>query len=417
MVSIKAALTTAVPDRPAIRPTHIDLFAGCGGLSLGLHNAGWRGLLAIEKNTDAFETFKFNLIDRLDHFDWPAWLPVRNYDINYVTKKYSGQLKSLRGTVDLVTGGPPCQGFSMVGRREEGDGRNRLFNSYVRFVDLVRPKFVLFENVKGFTIGFKKRGNGTGEAYSARVTKRLVALGYDVEARLLDFGEFGVPQRRKRFILVGCIQGKAKDFFDRIVASRRNFVAAKGISVETTAKEAISDLLRANGSVPSPDSKSFMAGLYSKPKNGYQKALRRGVLSSSRPADSHRFAHHGKETINKFRYIVDELPGNKQVDHAVNVRYGSKKKVIARLDAEAKSPTLTTLPDDCIHYEEPRILTVREYARLQSFPDTFEFKGKYTTGNTQRKRDVPRYTQVGNAIPPLFAEQAGATILEMVTRG
>ena len=99
--------------------TVIDLFAGCGGLSLGLYLAGWQGLFAIEKNAFAFETLKHNLIDNKKHFAWPDWLPQTNHDINEVLTNYAEQLQNLRGTVDLVAGGPPCQGFSMAGQRIE----------------------------------------------------------------------------------------------------------------------------------------------------------------------------------------------------------------------------------------------------------------------------------------------------------
>ncbi|MBW7913589.1 MAG: DNA cytosine methyltransferase, partial [Taibaiella sp.] len=98
--------------------SYIDLFAGCGGLSLGLHNAGWKGLFAVEKSPDAFKTLKYNLIDKKNHFNWPKWLgEPTNLEINEVIKKYKNQLQNLRGKVDLVAGGPPCQGFSMAGRR------------------------------------------------------------------------------------------------------------------------------------------------------------------------------------------------------------------------------------------------------------------------------------------------------------
>lgn len=140
--------------------TVIDLFAGCGGLSLGLYQAGWSGLFAIEKNPFAFETLKANLIDNKKHFNWPQWLPQTPHDINEVLKKYKVQLEGLRGKVDLVAGGPPCQGFSMAGKRVEDDIRNNLVFSYIKFIDLVRPKIILFENVKGFTYAFDKKKMG-----------------------------------------------------------------------------------------------------------------------------------------------------------------------------------------------------------------------------------------------------------------
>src|SRR4030042_4644814 len=108
--------------------TYIDLFAGCGGMSLGLHNAGWKGLFAIEKDSMAFETLKFNLIDRLKHFNWPSWFPIKNHDIREVIKNYSDKLLKLQGRVDLVVGGPPCQGFSTAGKRDEKDERNKMID-------------------------------------------------------------------------------------------------------------------------------------------------------------------------------------------------------------------------------------------------------------------------------------------------
>lgn len=140
--------------------TTIDLFAGCGGLSLGLYQAGWKGLFAIEKNAFAFETLKFNLIDNKKHFDWPDWLPQTSHDINEVLEKYPEQLKSLRGKVDLVAGGPPCQGFSMAGKRVEDDVRNQLVFSYVRFINLVQPQMILFENVRFYLCIRQRKKDG-----------------------------------------------------------------------------------------------------------------------------------------------------------------------------------------------------------------------------------------------------------------
>ena len=175
---------------------YIDLFSGCGGLALGLHNAGWQGTFAIEKSADAFSTLKFNLIDKKNNFKWPDWLPKTNHDINNIIANYSNELKALRGKISLIAGGPPCQGFSMAGRRREDDERNKLIDSYIQFIKLVEPEILFFENVKGFTIGFKK-DNKRGEAYSVYVVSQLEKLGYDVKGQIIDFSEYGVPQKRQ----------------------------------------------------------------------------------------------------------------------------------------------------------------------------------------------------------------------------
>jgi len=398
--------------------TYIDLFSGCGGLSLGLHNAGWKGLFAIEKNKDAFETLEYNLIENKHHFDWPKWLPKSNHEIDECLTTYKKQLFKLQNKVDLVAGGPPCQGFSMAGRRNENDNRNNLVNSYISFIELVRPKIIFFENVKGFTLKFKKNKE-KGREYSSFVEKALTDAGYYVEGHLVNFGDFGIPQKRTRFILIGIRNDVpnasvelAQSFFDKVKANSFSFLAEKNLTVDTNIKDALSDLLKQNGVGQSPDTASYTAGLYKKPQGAYQKLMREGVQGEI--ADSHRFPKHRVDIIEKFQYILDNSRKNRDIDESIRTRYNIKKHTIIPLDGDGKSPTITTLPDDYIHYCEPRILTVREYARIQSFPDWFQFKGKYTTGGKVRTKEVPRYSQIGNAIPPLFGEQSGLILKQLI---
>jgi len=399
---------------------YIDLFAGCGGLSLGLHNAGWNGLFAIEKSPDAFKTLEYNLINKKKHFDWPEWLPKKNHEINSVIEAYEKELLSLRGTVSLIAGGPPCQGFSMAGRRNETDERNDLINSYIKFVEYVKPKIIFFENVKGFTMEFKKNKE-KGIAYSSVVTQKLQNEGYYVKGKLVNFGDYGVPQKRTRFILIGMrndIENASQDivdnFFTSLESQSFSFLKKKGLSKEINLQDAISDLLKSNGTEQSPDTKSFQAGKYGQKKSTYQVYMRKGIQNDV--ADSHRFPKHLQTTSDRFKIILDLSTNRRNFDLSKDVReiYNLKKHTIIPLCGESKSPTITTLPDDYIHYSEPRILTVREYARIQSFPDWYEFKGKYTTGGKKRTQEVPRYTQIGNAIPPLFAEQSGLILQKLI---
>ena len=132
---------------------------------------------------------------------------------------------------------------------------------------------------------------------------------------------------------------------------------------------------------------------------------------------SHRFANHRKETIAKFKYILSNATKNKSLSSEVKAKFNLKKRTIIPLSGELPTPTITTLPDDYIHYSEPRIFTVREYARIQSFNDWYHFKGKYTTGGKLRTKEVPRYSQIGNAIPPLFGEQAGHSLTKLLRNG
>jgi DNA (cytosine-5)-methyltransferase 1 len=397
--------------RMACNPKCVDVYAGCGGLSWGLMRSGWDGLFAIEKDAFAFATLQRNLIERNKHFRWPEWIPIGPHDINDVLSNYEANLRKLSSTVDLVVGGPPCQGFSINGRRDVNDKRNKLVASYVSLIELLKPTLLFFENVRGFAMEFSKNGSGT--IYSDQVTRRLKRLGYDVHAEIVNFADYGIPQRRWRFILVGRLGGRAEDFFDSLKAKRDAFLAQKGLRSKRTVSQAISDLEKKHGDSDCPDSKKFRSGNYAPPKNQYQRLMRSDCVLKI--PDSHRFPKHRTDIIERFKEILRHAPRNKQLSGDLRTKYDLKKRSITPLDRGSVCPTITSLPDDYIHYDEPRVLTVRECARIQSFPDDFEFRGKYTSGGDRREREVPRYTQVANAIPPLFAELAGFALKEILS--
>ncbi|MCB1176204.1 MAG: DNA cytosine methyltransferase [Leptospiraceae bacterium] len=396
---------------------YIDIFAGCGGLSLGFFNAGWKGVFAVEKNIDAFSTLKFNLIDNKNHFEWPSWLPQKEHDINELTKNYQDELNLLKGKVDLVAGGPPCQGFSLAGRRNLGDTRNELVDSYIKFVELIEPKAVFFENVKGFTHTFNP-GSKKEKKFSHYVIEELKRLGYNVYPDLINVAELGLPQRRHRFILIGFKNKNIKPeiFFKRLKENKSKFLKLKNLDDSPSLEEAISDLNTEHGKEVSPDTKTFFSGKYGKPDSKFQAFLRNGYSSKHKLPDSHRIPNHSKFVVNKFSYILKNCEKNKIISEDLKIKFNTKKRTTIPLEGKTQSPTITSLPDDYIHYKEPRTLTVRECARIQSFPDWFEFKGKYTTGGKARKQEVPRYTQVGNAIPPLFAEQCAIVLREILDK-
>jgi DNA (cytosine-5)-methyltransferase 1 len=389
---------------------YIDIFAGCGGLSLGLYNAGWKGLFAIEKNSMAFATLKHNLIDKRDHFEWPEWLLKEPHDIKTILEENRAELAALENKVDLVAGGPPCQGFSFAGKRDEQDHRNQLVNSYIDFVSLVKPKMIFFENVRGFTSKFIKK-QSEGIIYSKIVAKKLDSLGFNVKPDIIDFSEYGIPQKRRRFILIGIRKGEGDvdTFFEKLSRNKKLFLTKRGLSSTVSSSEAISDLEMRHGVIPSPDSKNFKAGRYGPAHTRYQEFMKGDCKNSP---DSHRFVNHKNKTIEKFKSLMT-YPRNKNLPSGDKKSLNINKNCITPLDPNQPSPTLTTLPDDYIHYSEPRVMTVREFARLQSFNDWFEFREKYTTGGKFRVSEVPRYSQVGNAIPPLFVEQAGTVLKAM----
>lgn len=389
---------------------YIDIFAGCGGLSLGLFNSGWKGLFAIEKNAEAFSTLKYNLVDNKNHFQWVDWMEQKNHDINEVLVHYKKELERLSGKIPLVVGGPPCQGFSMAGQRKKNDVRNKLVHSYIEFIKIIKPSYLFFENVHGFTIGFKNRYNKKTKPMSIYIVDELKKMGYKIHCEVLDISEFGVPQKRKRFILVGSLTSDPKDFFDILKGKRQSFLSERELDSKASVKDAIGDLLSANGQISCPDSKGFMSGIYGQATTKYQRYMRKGISKTLQP-DSHRFAKHKDKTTELFITMQNVCEYGKRLSTKNTDLEGFKRRGITILVPNKQCNTITSHPDDYLHYSEPRILTVRECARIQSFPDWYQFKGKYTTGGKLRKVEVPRYTQVGNAIPPLFAEQVGQALI------
>ena len=269
---------------------YIDLFAGCGGLSTGLHLAGWKGLFAVERNASAFSTLKANLIEEKRHFDWPTWLETANWDIQELLLQKTGELSKLRNTIDLIVGGPPCQGFSTAGRRREADNRNSLVFSYLKMVEIVKPRAILFENVKGFTMKFKANEQA-GISYSQLVIEQLRLLGYkDARGELIDMSDYGVPQRRQRFIVMATRDGLADKAFETLEGNCATYLSDRGIPQRNGAKAGLSDLQRRHGIAACPDSKGFESGVTSRPNTGLQRYLR--TRSSCHIPNSHRFVNH-----------------------------------------------------------------------------------------------------------------------------
>lgn len=415
----------------------LDLFAGCGGLSLGLLNSGWRGLFAIEQNRDAFKTLRHNLVDMKDHnrgrprFEWPAWLDTGPNEIRNFIKKYRSELSGLVGAVQLVAGGPPCQGFSFAGRRTGKDPRNELFRLQLQIVDLVKPQVVLLENVRGIDMAFgakearkTKRCGRPRKSYAGRIRDALRKHGYEVQQELVRAVDFGVPQLRPRYFTLGIRRGvfssqACPDFFEILRGIRADFLKSKGLPVHRslTVAEAISDLETEGKEIVAcvdPESPpGFGEIVYRGPGSAYQRLMHDGM--NGQAPNSLRLVNHRPETAARFREILNTCRKGVQLSDDERKRLGIKKTAIVPLAPNQPSHTLTTLPDDLLHYAEPRVHTVREHARLQSFPDWFEFRGKYTTGGDRRSLECPRYTQVGNAVPPLLAEAIGETLKELLS--
>ncbi|TXT27261.1 MAG: DNA (cytosine-5-)-methyltransferase [Gallionellaceae bacterium] len=316
----------------------------------------------------------------------------------------------------------------MAGRRTHSDPRNSLIEDYIKLVDKLQPRMLLIENVRGFTLPFKKHGNGDSKdtPYSTKVVGRLETIGYKVFSKLLDLSEYGVPQVRKRFIIIAIrdgdpalkkLDGKAP--FDILATSREQFLSSRGLPTDkpVTVKQAIGDLEMTGKALMDStdfDLKGYKQIVYKVrgSKSNFAKLMGNG--SQAHP-DSLRLPKHKPATIEQFTKIITTCTKGKTLGKKDRARLGIKKHALTPLRADSPSATITTLPDDMIHYSEPRILTVRENARIQTFPDWFKFTGKYTTGGKDRKNECPRYTQVGNAVPPLFSEAIGQVLKELAS--
>lgn len=404
---------------------YIDFFSGCGGLSLGLGSSGWNGVFAIEIDPMAFQTFKHNLIDSKSirhHFDsWPEWLSVEPHAIEDVLEDPSirSNLLSLSGKIMLVAGGPPCQGFSVAGARNGKDPRNLLVFKQIEAIKILKPSFVIIENVGGFEKRFVSRPSDDRTiSVAEEALNELIKAGYNVGKVRVNAANCGVPQVRHRVILFGISKELLPDvnaaelFEDTLAKVAIEQRQELGLAVDryVNVKEAISDLA-GDETVSDPEFPNYKTCRYLKVESAYQELMRKNVSSLEIPT-SHRFNKHSAKIIDLIKLAQKtQLPGRLSKDFLYENNCHSNKRYV--LDTTIPSSTLTTAPDELFHYKQPRIVTLREMARLQSFPDDFSFYGRYTLNGPSRGIDVPRNAQIGNAIPPLVGRAFGKAIMEI----
>ena len=308
-----------------------------------------------------------------------------------------------------------------------------MFERYVRIVALVQPKFLVLENVPGMSVAHRRtdsRSSGVKTFYE-KLLEALHEIDYVASGVVLDASRFGVPQRRPRLVVVGMRSDVAKNHpsgstgvFPWIAQAGAEQMAAFTKSPHVSAKEAISDLRVGTGTNRERKTKKytridsrpgFRQLKYKQPETPFQKAMNNGVAAVD--MDSMRLANHRVEVEKRFQQILRQCRKGVNLSATDREKLEMLKHRTVPMAPGAPAPTLTTLPDDILHYKEPRILTVRECARLQSFPDWFVFKGKYTTGGDRRRIDCPRYTQVGNAVPPLLARAIGIGLMRSLEIG
>lgn len=377
----------------------IDLFSGAGGLSYGFEQAGCIVDLAIEKDAWAVETYRANHANK----------NILEADINKLDDSFFAKYK---GKIDIVMGGPPCQGFSIAAsnRRKKDDIRNVLYKQFLRVVKIVEPKVVLIENVKEI-IGYKLPD---GTRIIDDIKSFFSSNGYSYDYQILNCKNYGVPQDRRRFFFVAVYGSKVVEL-EKLMQSF--------VTPEISFFDAMSDLPVVKSKQYPEDS---VLDYKIEPLNDYQKKMRDG---SSR-LYNHIPMQHTEKTVEKFAFfqknagveLPDELKprvrGN--LEKVSQSTYSQNHRII---DGSKVSPTITaSFYSSFIHPTQPRNITVREAARMQTFPDSFVFKGKKTTLSKKllakkgivEELHLDQFNQVGNAVPPIMAHHLAEICCELI---
>lgn len=370
----------------------IDLFSGCGGLTLGFAWAGLKSILASDVDENCKATFIANFPDT----------PFLCGDISDFSKSdFDAVIGGKR--VDVIIGGPPCQGFSLANKNRNKvaeDPRNKLFYQFVKVINWYSPKAFVMENVKGL---LSMQGGKVAEQIVTEF-ENAGRFGYDVRVKVLCAADYGVPQLRERVIIIG-----TRSDLHLIPA----FPVPTNENAPVTVDEAISDLplvLSGEGQ----DSTEYTK----KPENDYQRLMRQGAKAVS----NHIAMRHTQRLISRFHAIK---PGQSLLDvweeHG-SVRRGhpNEKSTIKfgqnnqRVYADKPAPTIAaSFQSNFVHPHLDRNFTAREGARLQSFPDTFVFKGMRTKMSLEK--GLRQYQQIGNAVPPLLAKAIALKLKETLS--
>lgn len=374
--------------------TSIDLFAGCGGLTKGFSMAGIRSILATDIDENCKKTFARNFPD----------VPFLCKDITEIGKAEIDKL--LNGiTPDIIIGGPPCQGFSLANKRRTkiaDDPRNRLFYSFVKFIDWYSPRLFVMENVTGLL-----------SMQQGKVLRTILDAfrhagkfgGYNVDYKVLLASDFGVPQNRERVIIIGTRN-------DLSIAPK--FPEPTTLVHKITVDEAIGDLPQ----IQACQGQEVME-YPTKPQNDYQRLMR----GNMKYVTNHIAMRHTRRLIERFEAIK---PGQNLLDvwetHGAvkrgapdkksDIKFGQNNQ---RLYGDKPAPTIAaSFQSNFIHPHLNRNFTAREGARLQSFPDDFIFEGMRTKMSWEK--GLSQYQQIGNAVPPLMAKAIGETVKEILKK-
>ena len=407
-----------------MKNTFIDLFAGCGGLSLGLEQAGFHPVYVNELNKDALNTYLENRKEykHLSNNDY------HSNDIHELTKnksnleKLSNNLKKKfnikNGDLSLIVGGPPCQGYSGIGHRrnykvdKEKIPSNYLYKEMYKVIKHFKPKAFIFENVRGLLSARWTKNGKKGEIFKDVLKQFSKLKNYNYSYNLLQSKDYGVPQNRPRVLIIGI----RKDINSKL--KKDDFFPKKDQSYPHLG-ELLNDLLDNNYN------KRFTTNKYlSDPKTNIQKKLRtkkngKTFLKKGEELTEQEYSNHSDLVVQKFKSM---LKNKGIIEKKFKTKKFSQRLLTRKWNGRGPNITATSLPDDYVHFSQPRTLTVREWARLQMFPDWYKFKGKRHTGGIRRAgnpqkgifdREVPKYTQIGNAVPVELARRIGFNIKKL----
>lgn len=342
--------------------TVLDLFSGAGGLSRGFLDAGYNVLLGVDFDDMALKTFKENHggaeVMKLDLFNHENISKIEEF------------LKERNVKLDVLVGGPPCQGFSLAGPRNIEDERNTLYTAMVKLAERVKPRVVVLENVLGMIRLYDGKG-------AQRILDDFTELGYKIKYQVLYAPDFGIPQIRKRVFFVGILDSEKYFEYPEPVVAKENYV---------TCEQAISDLPALEGILGDEIQEYPLA-----PQTEYQKLMRK----NSKKIFNHIGTIHSEKTV-KLISMVPEGKNYKSLPEEYRCKF-KYNEALTRYHSKKPSLTINTGHRSHFHYKYNRIPTVRESARLQSFPDDFIFYGNKSQ----------QYKQVGNAVPPILGYYIG----------
>lgn len=414
----------------------VDLFAGCGGLSLGLEQAGFFPVFVNELNDDARRTYIHNrrdinplLADERFHASDVKSMVASPAYVKALEKRLKNEFGLEHGELDLLVGGPPCQGFSGIGHRrsysveKEQLPSNHLFQDMAALIHRMQPRAFLFENVRGLLAAKWTDGGEKGDIWR-QVRQTFSGIpGYRIAHRLVYAKEYGVPQNRPRVLLVGIrddVRSSLVNYLPSDDAVERGFLPVGDATLAPHPKDLLGDLVDdgyENGGCtlryPQPARSAIQRWLRT-PRHGGT------PLPKGEAVTEHAYSKHTARIIEKFAAMIES---GGDAPEKYRTKKFAQRVLPEKWGEQGPTITATSLPDDYVHFSQPRILTVREWARLQTFPDWYQFSGKRTTGGLRRAgnpredvfdREVPKYTQIGNAVPVRLAQAVGEHLAKIL---